>query len=175
MNPTSPNLETEDEHRIASLITAFGSSDGLTRQQAREQLEEIGSGATTLLIEALRDDNKVVRWEAARTLQETEDPQAAPALVAALDDPELGVSWAAGEALIALGRGALPPLLEALSERPYSNALYMRAHHVLHELAADHGDGPLREVLNALGGVTTAQDRVPVAAYKALESMAGRG
>jgi len=174
MNPTSPNLETDDSHRIASLIAALASSDGLTREQARSQLEELGADATPALLEALEHPEKLVRWEAARALREIEDPQAAPHLVAALEDEELGVSWAAGEALIALGRGSLPSLLEALAERPYSYPLYMQAHHILHELATEPSDDSLRQVLDALAGVTTARDRVPIAAFKALEAMAGK-
>ena len=52
-------------------------------------------------------------------LRDIGDPAAAPALVRALEDENFDIRWIAAEGLIAVGQGALTPLLQALVQRPF--------------------------------------------------------
>jgi len=52
--------------------------------------------------------------------------------VAALEDNDFGVRWAAAVALAEAGDRALPPLLRALIDRPNSVWLRQGAHHIFH-------------------------------------------
>lgn len=159
---------------VAELIGKFSSHDGVARQKAREQLVGIGKPAVAALAAALDDSHKQVRWEAAKTLQEIADPEAAPKLALALGDEESDVRWVAGEALIALRRQALVPLLTALSTKQDSIWMYDGAHHVLRELAKDHEVHPIvLPVINALSRPTIEEREVivPVEAQKAVPAV----
>jgi len=156
---------------IASLMRDLASRDGVVRQRAREKLVGIGKPAVPALTERLWATGSQLRWEAGKALIEIADGRAARALVACLEDKDAGTRWVAAEALIALKRNALVPLLEALIDQSDSVWIREGAHHVLHELA----EGELREilcpVLAALEG--PAPDTVaPVFAAEALEELA---
>lgn len=99
---------------IRLLIAQLGTKDGEVRQRARQSLVAIGKPAVPLLIEALSNHDAQVRWEAVKTIGEIRAPIAAAALVETLEDEEFDVRWLAAEALIALGREAVVPLLKAL-------------------------------------------------------------
>src|SRR5512136_1578624 len=99
---------------IEALVEELGSNDGLKRLHARERLIEMEATAVPALMKALKSPSEQVRWEAAKTLGEIRDPSAAEALVDALEDNEPAVRWLAAKALIALGRGALVPVLRGV-------------------------------------------------------------
>jgi hypothetical protein len=167
---SSPSMESGPE-AVGSLTAQLASDDGLVRVNARQSLVAIGAPAVASLIEALRDANSQVRWEAAKALSEIVDPAAAPALVRALQDRGFGVRWLATEGLIALGSRGLTPLLRALVERSDSVRLRQGAHHVLHDLARRRDlTQVLQPVLAALDGIEPSL-QVPVAAEAALEAL----
>jgi HEAT repeat protein len=118
-----------------SSIANLRSRDGVVRHEARERLTFIGKRAVGQLIPLLKDPEDDVRWEAAKALSEIADPRAASELVATLEDHNFGVRWLAAEGLIAIGRDALRPLMEALTKRSDSAWRREGAHHVLHDLA----------------------------------------
>jgi HEAT repeat protein len=160
-----------DQAGIDALIAKLRTHDGLVREQARKTLVAMGSKAVASLLPLLTDSNDQVRWEAAKALSEIGDPSAASALVVALEDESFGVRWLAADGLIAMGRDALPPLLEALEEDGDSLWLREGAHHVLRMLAAEHGlHDRVAPVLTALEGLEPDID-VPLAARKALETL----
>lgn len=68
---------TRSEQEIAALIDGLRSRDAVTRDQARKRLATIGRPATSGLTELLKDSEQHVRWEAARTLGDIADPEAA--------------------------------------------------------------------------------------------------
>jgi HEAT repeat protein len=71
-----------------------------------ESLEDASLPALPILIGALKDDDLIVRWSAARTLGKLEPAKAAvavPALADRLDDPDLDVRMAVAGALEAYG------------------------------------------------------------------------
>jgi HEAT repeats len=119
----------------ANLIRNLRDKDGVGREEARHALAFIGKPAVPYLIPLLNESDADVRWEAAKTLAKIGDSSAAPDLVVAMDDANFGIRWLAAEGSITRGKDALPPLLQALIERPESVLLRKGAHHVLYELS----------------------------------------
>ena len=164
-------MSDSSEPNVDQLLAALAGKDGVERQKARNSLVEIGAAAVPGLITALDDKQRHVRWEAAKTLTEIADPTAADALVQALGDEDTDVRWVAGEAMIALKRDAVKPLLHGLTTSQDSDGLYTSAHHVLRELSHISDLGPLlAPVLQALDQPEPAVAG-PVAAHAALESL----
>jgi HEAT repeat protein len=151
-------------------VTGLGSKDAVERRDARAALVQIGSAAVPSLLDALDAPQQHVRWEAAKALAEIAEPSAAVRLVAGLADRDSDVRWVVGEALIALGRDALKPLLTTLEKSDLPDGVYRGAHHVLHDLAK-RGDlaSLLQPVLKAFDQ-PEPEIAIPVAAAKALRS-----
>jgi HEAT repeat protein len=159
---------------IPGLIRKLGDVDGFIRMHAREILICIGEPAVPALIDTLADDNSQMRWQAIKVLESIQDIRAAPALVERLKDENAGVRWAASDALIALRRGTIPALLEALVCDFDSLWLRQGAHHILHVLKdAGKLNQTEEKVFEALEDVEPAV-AVPWAAEKALESQRHR-
>jgi HEAT repeat protein len=156
---------------IPSLIKFLGDIDGFIRMHARKALICIGKPAVPELIKTLADDDPQIRWQVIKVLEGIGDPSAASALVERLMDENPGVRWAASEALIALQKAAVSPLLEALLRDFDSLWLRQGAHHILHVLKAR---GELNEaeikVFEALEDVEPTA-AVPWAAERALETL----
>ncbi|MFC2000394.1 HEAT repeat domain-containing protein [Chloroflexota bacterium] len=161
-----------DRATIASLIADFAKEDGVSPAKARESLVAIGRPAVPFLIEVLTDDNKWVRWEAAKALSQIADPAAAAAMAKALEDKVFGVRWLAAEGLIAMVHQGLPALLQALIDRSESVWLREGAHHVLHDLAREDLGNVLRPVLMAMEHHDPSVE-VPLAAQAALKALKG--
>ncbi len=155
---------------IKNLITDLSSSNDFTRLKARRELLENGKPAYTSLLEALKDRNCLVRWEAVNILGGAGDPEVAPALVSALEDGEFEVRWVAAEALIRMGTKGLKALFQALIEYPDSAFLRERAHHVPHKLATGELKVFLTPVLIALESRDPGVEIPPVALH-AIETM----
>jgi HEAT repeat protein len=157
---------------INRLLDKLTIRDGIQRQDARQQLVDMGKPAVPYLIKALRSPNERVRWEAAKALGQIRDPIAAPALVQTLEDDESAVRWLAAKGLIALGRAGLGSLLEALEG--HSDSLWMRegAHHVLHTLIREGMADDAIPVMEALEDIEPSIE-VPIAAYNVLRKMRG--
>lgn len=128
---------------IKALVADLASHDDTVRVMARHSIVAMGKVAVPSLIEALKNKNNLMRWEAAKALGEIGDPKTALALVDALEDEEFDVRWLAAEGLIKMNINALKPLLQALENRGDSFFLQEGAHHVLHDLAK----GALRKYL----------------------------
>ncbi|UCG83565.1 MAG: HEAT repeat domain-containing protein [Dehalococcoidia bacterium] len=131
---------------ISSFIADLSSKDGQVRKNARMFLVAIGGPAVPILIKALADPNKQVRWEAAYSLVTIRDSAAVHALVRALEDEVFDVRWLAAKALIALRDEALVPLLQAVMDHPNSTWLRQGVHHVFQEI----GVGAKSELLQPL-------------------------
>jgi len=154
-----------------SLIAALASEEGLVRESARRRLVHVGRRAVRPLMKALASGDKHTRWEAAKALGYLADPDAAPALVRALQDEEFGVRWLAAEGLVLLDGEGLGPLLRALTEHPDSGWLRQGAHHVLRALSRRGFGEVARPVLAALDGLEPAL-QVPLAAEDARDALA---
>jgi HEAT repeat protein len=154
---------------IPALIKFLGDADGFIRMQARKTLICFGKPAVPNLINTLSEDDPQKRWQVIKVLEGIGDPSAAPALVHCLKDENAGVRWAASEAMIALQKSAILPLLEALLHDYDSLWLRQGAHHILHKLK---DNGKLNEtevkVFEALEDIEPTAT-VPWAAERALE------
>ncbi len=165
---------------MEALIFDLGSHDDVVRVKARHALVAFGKAAVPSLIEALKSEHYLMRWEAAKALGEIGDPDAAPALVKALEDNEFDVRWLAAEGLVKMNINGLKPLLQALEHRGDSALLREGAHHVFHDLAKGRLRKFLSPVLAALEALEPGGDlpwatphemevEVPWAARRALE------
>ncbi len=112
------------------------------------------------------------REQAAHKLAETPSPEVAERLVAALEDEESGVRWAAAAALIDCGDAALTPLLHALVSQADSTWLREGAHHVFSNTRSLKVQQATADVVTALkgpaSGVATTE-----AAVRALMALQG--
>jgi len=155
----------------SNLIPFLGHENGWVRHHARECLVIVGKPAVPDLIEALRNKNEDVRWEAAKALGQIRDPAAAPALVEALRDKNFGVRWLAAEGLIIMKAAAILPLLQELIQHPDSIWLRQGAYHVLHDLAKKRGfSRQVAPILAALAGYEPALN-VPIAAKNLIDTI----
>ena len=163
----------KSKKNIQVWIDDLGSPKRLERLKARSMLVGEGKDAVPGLIRALSKGNQHARWEAAKILALTIDRTAGSALVHALEDEDIGVRWAAMEALIALDRACLEPLVQALMKDIGSVWLLEGARHILHVLK-DRGRlrKPMTKVFMALEGVEP-EVTVPWAAEEAWESLFG--
>jgi HEAT repeat protein len=141
-----------------TLVADLASHNDSVRVKARHSLVAMGKAAVPLLTQALKGENSLTKWEAAKALGEIGDPSTASTLVEALEDEEFDVRWLAAEGLSKMNIKALKPLLQALEKRADSFFLQEGAHHVLHDLAK----GPLRKflapVLAALEGLEPGEE-----------------
>ncbi len=168
------------EPSIETLINTLSSLKDKAREGARHTLVAMGKAAVPSLIEALRNKNALMRWEAAKALDEIGDPETAPVLVEALEDDDFDVRWLAAEGLIKMNIKGLKPLLEALEHRGDSVLLREGAHHVFHDLAKGGLRKFLVPVLAALEALEPGEEvpwvarhelgvEVPLAARNALD------
>ena len=173
MKMKKTSITQDSRKNIQMWIRDLGSPDGSKRLKTRSLLVGEGKHAVPGLIQALSNGNRHARWEAAKILALTIDPTAGSALVHALEDEDIGVRWAAMEALIALDRACLEPLVQALMKDVGSVWLLEGARHVLHVLK-NRGrlKKPMMKVFEALQDVE-AELTAPRAAEEAWESLFG--
>jgi HEAT repeat protein len=88
-------------------------SRALTSNKFRDAIVQLGSSAVPALIDVLRDVDPKIRQAACNALGQIGDPSAIPALIACLGDVE--TTDAAINALVHIGKPALPTLIEALT------------------------------------------------------------
>ncbi len=159
-----------DSDQIRTIIAELSAGDPVTREHARQALVLIGKPAVSHLIGALSSPDGHLRWEAAYALSRIRDPSSAGALTSALQDEVPGVRWLASEALVAIGKASLVPLLEALLHSADSVHLRQGAGHVLRSLGREMHIEELEPVLRALES-SAADVALPVAAFNALRHL----
>jgi HEAT repeat protein len=159
-----------DATEISRLIEVLANGQPVERKRARDALVAVGRPAIGPLIRLVEARHPHVRWEAVKGLGAVGDPEAAPALVKALEDDDEGVRWLAAKGLIDLRRNGLQPLLAALVVRSSSPELLEGARRVLHQLSWERLPKPVKPVLAALSGPSPWL-AVHVAAYAALNAL----
>ena len=164
------------EKAIKELLKKLEDSDGRVREEAHWALIDMGKEVVPYVVPLLKHPNPVVRWEAAFILSELAPPEAAEALVEALEDESESVRWLAAEALINIGKPALRPLLRALVERG-SQSVRLRegARIVLRGLKVEYPYLPIDELIRELNGLHFGQiptpSRIPQLAYEVLKQL----
>ncbi len=107
--------------------------------------------------------SEVERENAIHYLQEFPSSEGMEALVAALQDDDDGVRWAAGTALARLGEAGIPALLRALCQSTEDEVLRRGAQHVLHYNASPRVRQQTQELMDALKGPGAAVETMEVA------------
>ncbi|MDJ1181245.1 HEAT repeat domain-containing protein [Roseofilum sp. BLCC_M91] len=107
-----------DRQVLQQMVECLGDSRGMVRLSFAETIGKIGTPATPVLLEALRNHaDPVVRRAAAKTLTLIADPTAVPTLVdALLNDEDMVVKGSSVGALARTGEVAVPALLEILAD-----------------------------------------------------------
>jgi len=106
--------EIADPTAIDPLAAALADKDEDTRWKAATSLTKFGSRATLAVLKQLKAQSVEARRCAAWVFQQTKDPEAVAALVAALGDSDEQVRWKAAIALQKIGAPAADPLLTLL-------------------------------------------------------------
>jgi HEAT repeat protein len=119
--------EDERAEEALSHLTAWGSEaveplqerlsspEAEVRWWAVRGLAEVqDERVATLLVRTLKDSDKGVRWCAGLALRGHPSEEAIPALVSLLSDEEALTRRLAGDALVAIGKPAVPQLLETM-------------------------------------------------------------
>ena len=107
--------------QVAPLIEKLTDNDFRIRHDAADAIAKIGSPAVPFLIEALKNENRQVRWRAASALGEigAEAASAVPALIVRLEDEDEYIRRIAAHALGKIGpeaSAAVPTLIKALQD-----------------------------------------------------------
>jgi HEAT repeat protein len=155
---------------VTPLINDLTCKDLCKCRRARKALVEMGDSAVPYLVDALDHRKGWVRWEAAKALGQIPGAAATAALVAALGDRSFDVRWLAAEGLIFRRRDALPPLMQALIEKPDSGWFREGAHHVLFDLSQGSLGDLVEPVLEALENIDSSVE-VPFKAKAVLDTM----
>jgi len=138
---------------LSAFLASLADRDVGVRQRARRMLVTMGKEAVPGLGELLERGSFEARWEAALALSEIKDPAAAPSLVVGLRDQEPDVRWLAAEGLAAIGRPALPALLQGLIAHGDSFEMRQAAHHLIHDLKDLKLRQELEPLMNAISAV----------------------
>jgi HEAT repeat protein len=159
---------------IDRLMADLASEDGLVRVRARKSLVASGEPAVGELVKALQSRHEWVRWEAAKALSQIGSPSATQVLIDGLEDKMFDIRWMSAEGLIAIGKGAIAPLLHQLLKSTDSYRLREGAHHVLHEIEDRNIREIIKPVISALENAAPTIE-VPLAAEKALDALGHGG
>jgi HEAT repeat protein len=90
---------------LPALVGMLADEDTLSRRLAGDALVAIGTPAVPGLLEAMQQEDPLVRLEAVRTLAKIGDERAIPALFVALDDGSALIEYWASEGLEKMGVG----------------------------------------------------------------------
>src|SRR5262249_27271049 len=110
-------LGPDNAEAVSGLITALKDKDSAVQRAAGKTLVQFGQRTIPALIQALKNDNKPLRFQAARLLSQFEPPSEAgvAVLVEALKDKTQKLE--AADALARIGPPAVPALVIALKDR----------------------------------------------------------
>ena len=166
-----PTVKKDAEYyEIHPLILDLKSKNGLVRERAREKLVAIGAPAVTHLAKLTSQRAAILRWEAVKALGQIADPGSTPVFITALRDKDEEVRWLAAEGLIAVGAGAIEPLLQELVKKSKSVLLRKGAHHYFSALRDLEESSRFDDLLSALES-PEAKLNTPIAVEKLLKIM----
>jgi HEAT repeat protein len=147
---------------VAPLASALGDEDDRRRDGAVAALGHIGTPAVPALAEALKAGNETARKGAVDALSAVGNERAAETLIRILAEADRGFEEEVRGGLVAIGRSAVGPLMDALGHR--KAAVRERASETL----ATIGEAAIESLIAALG---SADGRVRAGAVTALASI----
>ena len=168
----TPESSSNASTPISQLVSDLQSSDGVLRQKARHQLVHLGEPAVSEIAKLHDSKQKLARWECAKTLAAIASPSSVDTLIDLLEDSDSGTSWDAAMGLIAIGKPAAKPVLQAIIERAKNHGIIQGAHHVIHEMSKTPWGQSLQPVYEALDSSDPGIDG-PVKAYEAIKELDG--
>jgi HEAT repeat protein len=140
-----------------------------TRKEARNKLVEMKAKVLPSIYTLFESKNELLRWEAAKIIQEIASPESIPFLISLLEAEESEIRWIAAEGLIQIGRSSIKPLLKKLiNEQNEPFYLINGTHHVLGVLLDKIEKERFKQLLNVLKEKKGLQVSIPVLARKAL-------
>lgn len=127
------NLEDFD-HRILKHIIEIAGNETSRKMHARKAIVRMGEEMLLEVTKLLSAKNKVIRWEAAKILQQISSEKSIPDLIQLLEDDDSDIRWIAAVGLIDIGRKSINPLLHEIINNNNSEFLRSGAHHILMKL-----------------------------------------
>ncbi|MFP4059381.1 MAG: HEAT repeat domain-containing protein [Bacteroidota bacterium] len=156
---------------IRPLIENLENDSGVTRQSSREKLVSKGNEVVDDIAKLIDAKKKIIRWEAAKTLEGIATEQAIGPLIELLEDKLSDIRWIAAIGLIKIGEPAVRPLLEAIIDKSDSYYLDKGAHHVLKSLENEELRDKLKPVIGALKNKKMVAELAPVEAKRILNEL----
>jgi len=144
----------KDKDCAQPLMVAFFFDRGGDHREARRALQNLGSLAESVWLEALNHPDNHIRWEAAHGLGQIGDSRAAPTLAEGLFDKSYVVRWASANVLAKLGEKGVPATLSVLCNHEMDEPYRQAAYHALHEIKSLRVRKRIMLVLDALNDST---------------------
>ena len=114
-NQAEPDFSFIPEE-IRSLVRGLISEEGMSRMKARNLLVKQGPANLLYFEMLLHTDNRLLRWETAKVIEEIADEASVPLFLDLLEDSDDDIRWIAAEGLIRIGK----KVYSAASRKAYS-------------------------------------------------------
>ena len=122
------------DKELGTLVKGLFSEECVERQNAGQKLVKIGREVIPFLIGLQYSNNRLISWEAIKTLSEIAHPDAIPIFINGLENDDPNIRWMAAEGLIKIDQPSVKPVLRALEMRGGSKSLRETVYHVLRSL-----------------------------------------
>jgi len=130
----------------------------------------VKKGKTILphLYKLLKSDNKILRAEVAKIVEQISDRRSIKVLISLLNDPEFEVRWIAAEGLVKIGRSTIIPLLKLIRDGGGNYFVNHGVHHILTSLLNEKEKKRISGFLLSLEDYRELGETAPVEASRAL-------
>jgi HEAT repeat protein len=132
------------------LMNALIAERGKVHREARRALQNLGSLARSVWLDALDHADHHIRWDAALGLGRIGDHRAAPTLAEGLYNESYAIRWSTANVLAQLGEPGVPAVLSVLSKREMEEPFRQAAYQALHGINSLEIRKQIMPVLEAL-------------------------
>lgn len=150
-------VETAGLEALAEDLLHHDSS--FVRDAAAHGIVELGSDAVPVLERLTEDGDRDTRWYAYEAIARAERPEYVDLLIEGLQDDDFSIRWVASNGLIAIGAGAVIPLLRALVDEHASPLFHNAARRIFSRVsAAPDLDADVRALVESMSHQTTVYE-----------------